>query len=158
MRSMTLPEELVSRFGMEAHVENGSYIEKHYVSAEPGRAASGSIYYYVAPEELTKFHSIDCDEYWCYVAGSPLEVWQISTEGAVSSSMLGTEAGCEPLLYIKKGVKFASRHMKKESEGTFLICITVPRFSPEGFTLYEDDFIREAYPAAAPFFSRPCGE
>jgi len=154
MSTHVTAEELLERYNMSAHVENGSFLERHYISREPGRPASGSIYYYVSPDEITKFHYIDCDEYWCYIAGSPLEIWQISPEGEISTSMLGTEVGCDPLIYLKKGVKFASRHPVKEQEGTFLTCITVPRFRDEGFTLCNDEDIIRDYPKTAEFFTK----
>ena len=155
MSSNISAEELLKRYNMASHVENGSYSERHYVSRDPGRPASGSIYYYVAPDEVTKFHHIDCDEYWCYVAGSPLELCQIDADGEVKFSRLGIDDGCDPLVYFKKGVKFASRHPKKEQNGTFLICITVPRFSPEGFTLCRDEDIIKEHPELKEFFTLP---
>ena len=155
MSRKTSAEELLRRYDMESHVENGSFLERHYVSDEPGRPASGSIYYYVSPDEVTKFHRIDCDEYWCFAAGSPLELCQISPDGEVSFSMLGVEDGCDPLIYFKKGVCFASRHPQREQEGTFLCCITVPRFSPEGFTLCSDEEILRDHPELESFFRLP---
>ena len=148
-------EELKRHFGLTGHVENGAFLETHYPCAGNERPASGSICYYVGPKEITQFHYIDCDEYWCYVAGSPLELCMISPEGEISTSMLGIDEGCEPLIYFKKGVKFASRHPKKEHEGTFLICITVPRFSPDGFTLCSDEDIIKAHPELEAFFTLP---
>lgn len=54
---------------------------------------SGSIYYFVAPGEITEFHRIDCDEYWCYNAGSPLEVWSVK-DGVLKKMVCGiTENG-----------------------------------------------------------------
>ena len=155
MSSKATPEELLRRYDMAPHSENGSYSERHYESTGPCRPASGSIYYYVAPNEVTRFHHIDCDEYWCYVAGSPLELCSISECGEVSFSMLGTDEGCDPLVYFGKGVKFASRHPKKEQEGTFLICITVPRFSPEGFALCDEAQILKQHPELKSFFTLP---
>ncbi len=145
-------EELMSRFSMEKHIENGAFAERHYVHEGEGRPASGSIYYYVAPGEATQFHRIDCDEYWSFNHGAPLEVWQFSPGGALTVTMLGTEPGCEPLVYIKSGVIFAARHRAGGSEGTFLTCITVPRFTYDGFELIGEDRMREAFPASAAFF------
>jgi len=152
MKALTA-EDLLIRFNMEKHIENGSYLERHYISDEPGRPASGSIYYYVSPDEITKFHSIDCDEYWIYSAGSPLEVCSVSSEGKISKTVLGIAEGCVPLIYLKAGVRFASRHPQKEQEGTFLVCITVPRFDPEGFTMFEDEEMLRKYPELAEFFT-----
>ena len=146
-------EKLKERFCLTAHPENGSYAECHYPCSSDSRAMSGSIYYYVAPGELTKFHVIDCDEYWCYTAGSALDVWLIDEAGTVSVKKLGTEPGCEPLIYVKKGVIFASKHVGKVNDGTFLSCITVPRFSPEGFKMLSDEYIAANYPETKDFFS-----
>ena len=151
-------EELMKQYGLSDHVENGAFLECHYESSEEGRPSSGSIYYYVSPDEYTKFHYIDCDEYWCYIKGSPLELWMIDEDGKVSREKLGIEAGCKPLLYFKKGVKFASRHFRKEEEGTFLSCITVPRFSDKGFTLCEDGEILRDYPETEEFFKKAGAE
>ena len=145
-------EELMRHFSMGAHVENGSYVEKHYENKSPGRAESGAIYYYVSPDEKTQFHVIDCDEYWCYTKGSPLEVWMISPEGELSVHRLGVEADCEPLLFVPRGWNFASRHAEPVSEGTFLTCITVPRFRYEGFTMFSEAEMRVRCPETAAFF------
>lgn len=148
-------ESLAERFGLTAHVENGAFALRHYPSEEPGRPSSGAIYYYVAPEEYSKFHRLDCDEYWCYVKGSPLELWQFDEDGRLTVSMLGVGDGCEPLIWLRHGVTFGSRHRPGETEGTFLSCLTVPRFTYEGFVLVEDDEILRLYPAAKDFFSAP---
>ena len=145
-------EELMQHFSMAAHIENGSFVEKHYESKTPGRAESGAIYYYVSPDEITQFHVIDCDEYWCYTKGSPLDVWMISAEGRLTVHRLGVEADCEPLLYVPRGAIFASKHSSPVSEGTFLTCITVPRFSYEGFTMFSEAEMRDRFPETAAFF------
>lgn len=144
-------EELMKRYCMAPHVENGSFIERHYEADPSVRAASGSIYYYVAPGEITQFHRIDCDEYWCYTAGAPLSIWTIDENGAISVSGFGIEEGCEPVIYFRKGVTFASKNLSS-SDGTFLSCITVPRFSPEGFEMFSKEEIIAAYPEAKSFY------
>ena len=144
-------EDLMKRFRLSAHVENGAFVECHYPSTEK-RPASGSIYYYIGPDEYTKFHEIDCDEYWCYIKGSPLEIWQIDTEGKITISKFGIEEGCKTLVFFKRGVKFAAKGLKRGNEGTFLSCITVPRYMAQGFTLYEDEQIIQMYPETKAFY------
>lgn len=146
-------KELMQKNAMEAHVENGAFLEKHYENKEPGRPASGSIYYYVDCDEITEFHQIDCDEYWCYTLGSPLELWLVDETGEITVKKLGVEDGCEPFVYVKKGTIFASRHEKPETDGTFLICLTVPRFSSDGFTLIPKDEMIKRYPQSAEFYN-----
>lgn len=145
-------EALVKLYRMIPHEENGFYLERHYESKEAGRPASGGIYYYLGPEEISQFHVIDCDEYWVYVAGSPLEVWQITPEGEVKKQLLGAGLGLEPMVHIPAGNIFAARHLPTAEDGTFVTCITVPRFQYEGWRLVEEKEILEKYPQAEEFF------
>lgn len=147
-------EDLVRQYRMIPHEENGYYLERHYETKEEGRPASGSIYYYIGPEEVSQFHVIDCGEYWIYSAGSPLEIWQITPDGEVSKSLLGIGLGLEPLAYIPAGNIFAARHLPNAEDGTFVSCITVPRFKYDGWRLVEKAELREKYPQALAFFEK----
>ena len=144
--------ELMQRYAMADHVENGSYLERHYVHEGEGRPASGSIYYYVAPGESTEFHQIDCDEYWCYAAGTPLELWFVDEDGNITTTKLGIAEDCEPIVYVRSGLIFASRHYTDGDDGTFLSCITVPRYSDDGFTLFPKETMLELYPGIEAFY------
>jgi len=146
------PEMLIRRFSLQPHIENGAFVERHYENAEAGRAESGLIYYYVAPDELTQFHVIDCDEYWCYVAGSPLDIWLLDPDGTLSVQRLGIAEGCEPAVFVRRGVAFASRHTGAPEEGTFLSCVTVPRFSYEGFRMFDREEMIACCPQTAAFY------
>ena len=145
--------ELMQRYSMEAHIENGAFVECHYKNDLPGRAASGSIYYYVAPGERTEFHRIDCDEYWSYAAGAPLELWQIDAQGRLSVCRIGIGPDCEPTVFFKSGVIFASRSLSTDGDGTFLTCVTVPRFSYDGFKMYSREEMLRLCPETAAFFA-----
>ena len=147
-------EELMRRYRMRPHEENGSFSEQHYAQSGTDRPASGLIYYYVAPDEITSFHRIDCDEYWCYTAGAPLEVWQIGEDGTLTVGRLGTGEGCDPVLLLRRGTLFGSRHAMGETEGTFLGCITVPRFSYDGFEMIPEEEMLRRYPALKPFYQK----
>lgn len=142
--------EIMKRYSMEDHIENGSFIERHYESREEGRPSSGSIYYYVAAGEKTNFHRIDCDEYWNHVEGGVLEICTIYEDGNVEISRLGTDEGCEPMIYFPKGCIFASKSIA-EDDGTFVTCITVPRFTYDGFEMFDDEDILEKYPEIEKF-------
>ena len=147
-------EELMSRFAMTEHPENGQFVERHYIHEGEGRPASGSMYYYVAPGELTEFHRIDCDEYWCYAEGAPLDIWVLDEEKQITVLHLGTEEGCEPLAYLKQGWIFGSKHPVKGQDGTFLTCITVPRFHYEGFEMFTKEQMLEMAPELSAFFEQ----
>lgn len=145
--------ELIKKYTMEQHPENGIFIEQHYESNKPGRADSGSIYYYVSPGEITEFHRIDCDEYWIYNAGAPLEVWSIK-DGQIKKMICGVTEGAEPVLFLQRGEIFASRLPKDSDDGSFITCITVPRFSYDGFEMFTKEQIIDMYPEVEEFFRR----
>ena len=144
--------DLIQKFAMEEHPENGAYVECHYISEIEGRADSGSIYYYVAPGEKTEFHRIDCDEYWCYNAGATIELWVIDNNGMLQKKLLGITDGAEPMVFFRRGEIFASRLSKDSDDGTFVTCVTVPRFTYDGFELFEKEKMVEMYPEAAGFW------
>lgn len=144
-------KELNRKYCRDEHIERGTFVELGEQRRPGVRDAHGAIYYYVAPGEHTKFHRIDCDEYWCYHAGADLEVWCID-DGHISVTRLGCGEDCVPLLLIRQGTIFASRSRKDAEDGTFLSCITVPRFAYKEFTMWEESEIRTAFPELAAFY------
>ena len=149
---MTKAEGMNRKYGMGRHVENGTFVELGEERRPEVRDAHGAIYYYVAPGEHTAFHRIDCDEYWCYHCGEALEVCLIDESRAVKVVSLGVDENCEPLLLMKRGTIFASKSKKDAGDGTFLSCVTVPRFSDEGFEMFTNEEIGGKYPDTAAFF------
>lgn len=146
-----LAEELCARFSLEPHPEGGAFRERHYPAPGEARPASGSIYYYVGAGQKTAFHRIDCDEYWVHVAGAPLTLWAIDPSGLVSRIPFGTGEGEEPMHFFPRGTVFACRN--DGGEGTFLACITVPRFAPEGFELISREEMERRFPETRAFFA-----
>lgn len=145
-------KDLIKNYSMEQHIENGVFIEQHYTSDTPGRAESGSIYYYVAPGETTEFHRIDCDEYWCYNAGSTIEIWSFGIDGTLHKHFLGTDKNATPFVFFRRGEIFASRLSAECDDGTFITCITVPRFTYDGFEAFEKEQMIKMYPESANFW------
>jgi len=146
-------DELAERYAMGPHVENGRFCLCHESAGCGQRPASGSIYYYVSPGERTEFHKIDCDEYWIFNAGCALEIWVIETDGALRIRHCGTAAGAEPKVFFRAGEIFASRLSENADDGAFVTCITIPRFSEEGFTLFRRDEMVRRYPETAAFWA-----
>ena len=146
---------IVQELQMQKHPEGGYFAERHYAHAGEGRPASGSIYYYLGPDDRSAFHEIDCDEYWSFVSGGSLELWVVSSDGQLSVKRLGLGAGEEPLAFIPRGSVFAAKHAApgQESvvEGTLVTCVTVPRFTYEGFRLVEREELVQLCPPALGF-------
>lgn len=147
-------EELMKRYAMDAHRENGKYLEVHYDYDGTGRAASGSIYYYVAPGEHTRFHKIDCDEYWIYNAGENLELWVIDLEGKLHIKHCGLTEDAQIVVRFAAGEIFASRLPASAKDGCFVTCITVPRFTYEGFQMFGENQMKKQFPETAAFWEK----
>ncbi len=145
-------EDLAKLYKMQPHEENGSFVERHYLTTSQKRADSGAIYYFLGNKEKALFHQIDCDEYWAYVTGADLELWLI-TKGKLQKQILGLGQGKEPLIYIPKGTIFGAKHLADAEDGTFLSCITVPRFEYQGWRLVERDEIVKINPLTSDFFA-----
>lgn len=145
-------EELMKRYEFDPHEENGLFVERNYEVVGEERAASGCIYYYVRPGERALFHQIDCDEYWCFNAGATLELWIIGTDGKLSIKRLGLEEDAEITVRFAAEEIFAARLDESAVDGTFLTCITVPRFDASAYILYEKEKITEMYPATLKFW------
>lgn len=144
--------ELIKRYNMEGHIENGLFVEDHYEHKGDGRPASGSIYFYVSPGEHTVFHRIDCDEYWIYNAGATAELWTINQEGKLEVRLCGTEEGANPKVYFAAGEIFSARVPANAEDGCFVTCITTPRFCYEGSEMIEKEKMLERYPETAAFW------
>lgn len=145
--------DLLRKYDMKPHEENGSFAECHFRYEKEGRAPSGSSYFYVPAGAETLFHRIDCDEYWCFNAGDVLEVWIVDLNGKLEIKRLGISKECEQVLYFPKGVIFGSKSLNKAGEGTFFTCITVPRFSYEGFELMEREEVIRICPETEKFYN-----
>ena len=145
-------DKLIRKYNMEKHPEHGVFIERHYADHENPRPASGSIYYYVAPGEHTEFHRIDCDEYWCHNAGSNLEIWVINQAGRLEQRICGAEGNAEPCVRFDKGEIFASRLPENAPDGAFVTCITVPRFTYDGFEVISKEKMIQDYPETEKFW------
>lgn len=145
-------DEAALNYGMRPHEENGSFAERHPDFSGNGRPPSGCIYYYLAPNEVSQFHQIDCGEYWVWSAGEPIETWSISPSGELARRMLGIGDGMEPAVYFAPGDIFAARHVSDPADGTFVTCITIPRFRYEGWRLVPKEEIADRCAAALEFF------
>lgn len=146
-------DKLIEQYELQPHEEGGLFALTSYEAKGEERPASGSIYYYVYSDVLSKFHQIDCDEYWCYHAGSTAELWVISPEGELTITNVGVGENAVPMLYVKKGSVFGARHAEDEVEGTLFSCITVPRYMDGvSLQLFEKEEMLSKYPNTAAFW------
>lgn len=145
-------DDLAARFRMERHVEGGGYLELNEAATDSERAPSGVIYYHLGSGEYSDFHVLDSDEYWLWHAGSTLEIWMAAENGEMHLARLGVEGNASPCVRVPAGVVFGARHEIGAADGTFVSCVTVPRFSYANYRILPKAEVLEKYPAAAAFF------
>ena len=145
--------DIITRFGLEPHVEGGTFRELYRDGGErTGRGASGVIYYYLGPEEHADFHVLDSDEYWLYHGGAALELWMVEADGGVRVETLGLGEGAQPCVLIRGGVIFGARHPAGAQDGTLVSCVTVPEFSYEQYRILSREEMLASYPASEGFW------
>ena len=141
-------DTLKALYGMERHVEGGSFSEM-YTSplARGGRPLAGSIYYLLDAGEVSRFHQIDCDEIWYFHEGCGMRVTVLA--GAEKREyLLGGDvaAGQRASVVVPRGCLFAAENLVSDGF-TFVSCLTVPKFSEAGYRLIDKAELREKWPA-----------
>ena len=157
---------LIEAYHMEKHPEGGFFAEA-FTSAEEyvppdtkkRRALAGSIYYLLGEGETSLFHQIDCEELWYYHEGCGMRITVLTPEGDREEFLLGrnAERGERAMVAVPKGAIFAAENLEKDGF-TFVYCVTVPKFSLDGYRIVDMDEIKEKYPGAASIGEAPAGE
>jgi predicted cupin superfamily sugar epimerase len=130
--------ELVGHLELQPHPEGGWYREVHR-SAVMVRRADGAIrcaltqiLYLLPAGGISRWHRVrGADETWLFVAGSPLELWQLPPEGGTAvPTLLGPAQS--PLAVVPAGGWQAAR----SPQGWSLVsCAVGPGFAFEDFEL-----------------------
>lgn len=132
-------------YNLRPHEEGGSFSEV-YTSPEEknGRSMAGSIYFLLDSGEVSKFHQIDCDEIWYFHEGCGMKITVLSPDGEKTHIYLGNDVdkGQRAMAVIPKGAVFGAVNLDDEGY-TFVSCVTVPKFSYDGFRLVSADEIRQ---------------
>ena len=145
--------DYIKKLPLLPHEENGQYMLTRYAHTSMARSSSGSCLYYLGETEWSKFHIIDCDEYWVYTLGSDLELWIIYPDNTFEKKLLGTGDGASVMQFVPKGSLFGSRHAAGAEDGTLIGLVTVPGFVEENSCrLYSQDEVTALYPFLKAFW------
>ena len=87
---------------------------------------------------------IDCDEIWFFHEGCGMKITILSPDGEVSHVYLGNDVGKgqRAMAIVPKGSIFSAANLD-DGGYTFVSCVTVPKFSYDGFRLVPADEIRQ---------------
>ena len=159
---MTITEQniraLIEHYRLQPHPEGGYYVQT-YRSSEllheeclpiryPGeRCFSTAILFLLGGRDFSAFHRIKSDELWHFHAGSPLNIYVISPEGAFSMVTLGAgfDQGQEFQAVVKAGNWFASAPVDPEGY-SFVGCTVSPGFEFDDFEMANAAELSAQYP------------
>ena len=143
---MSLRTDVLKKaYNLRPHEEGGSFSEIYTSPDEKnGRSLAGSIYFLLDGGEVSQFHQIDCDEIWYFHEGCGMKITIVDPDGKESHVYLGNdvEKGQRAMAVIPKGAIFSAVNLDDEGY-TFVSCVTVPKFSYDGFRLVSDDEVRQ---------------
>ncbi len=143
-------QELIKHFNLQPHPEGGFYNETYrsdiLVETPHGmRSASTAIHFLITKDSISHFHRLSSDEGWHFHLGSPLKIIEITKEGDLIETILGSNFNSsEKLQYIvKAGNWFASTSL---GEYSFVGCTVAPGFDFSDFEMAKFDDLSEKYP------------
>ncbi|MFI5345609.1 MAG: cupin domain-containing protein [Elusimicrobiota bacterium] len=140
------PDALVARLNLAPHPEGGFYRETY-------RAADGActaIYYLLPAGAKSNLHRIKSDEIWHYHLGGPLEIVEITPDGRVETTVLGSnlEKGEVLRKVVAAGRWFGARPCPG-AEWALAGCTVAPAFQFADFELGGRAELLRLFPAAA---------
>lgn len=155
---MSVPEQLVKKYGLQPHPEGGWYAQTYKsneiipAAALPARFGgervfSTAIYFFLKQGDFSAFHRIKSDECWHFYHGGPLEVFVIQQNGEMKIITLGNDISKEQLFQyvVPANCWFASRPVAG-SAFCFVGCTVSPGFDFADFELAEAGELVKEFP------------
>ena len=152
--------ELAQQLHLQPHPEGGYYRETYRSAGTIPQSAlpeysgdrhhSTAIYFLLTAGNFSAFHRIRQDEVWHFYSGDPVEVIEISPEGTLNITELGTDfaAGQVPQHVVPGGAWFGSR-VKAGGEYGLTGCTVAPGFDFADFELAERGGLTGLFPEHA---------
>ena len=105
-----------------------------------------AIYGLLTPDDFSALHILDEDEMWVHVAGAPVEMTLLHSDGTAATHVLGTSVGegQEPTVLVPARSWQGSRTL---GDWSLVVCSLAPPFS--GFRLAGADTDLSRWPAHA---------
>jgi predicted cupin superfamily sugar epimerase len=148
-------DELIHRFGLQAHPEGGYFRETYRSTArvtrdgaEETRSASTAIYFLLCDGAHSAWHRIQSDEVWHFYAGEPIDVHVIDAHGALVTLRLGNALTHPDAVFqavVTAGDWFAAECAAPA--GVALVgCTVAPGFEFSEFEMADADALATAHP------------
>src|SRR4029453_11026918 len=124
-------EQLIRDLGLRPHPEGGRFAEVHR------SAASTSIYFLLVAGEASRWHRVRSEEIWHFYEGAPLELLQLTPEGAeLERIVIGPVGDRERPVFCVP----ANHWQAARSRGAYTLvgCTVAPPFRFADFSLLKD--------------------
>lgn len=152
-------QELVKKLELLPHPEGGYYKETYRSSGEIARKAlpeefggdrnfATAIYFLIEKSNFSALHRIKSDETWHFYYGDALEVVELSEEGKLRKTLVGSDLqkGHVFQYTVKAGTWFGSR-VVSGGEFSLVGCTVAPGFDFEDFEMGERITLIGKFPA-----------
>lgn len=147
----------IEQLGLQSHPEGGYYRETYRSALEMSpncikgfegdRSLLTSIYFLLEQENFSAFHRIKSDELWNFHFGDTLEIIEITNEGALIVTNLGSrpETGEKFQHVVSAGNWFASR-VKTGGSFSLVGCSVSPGFDFRDFEMADRKSLMREFP------------
>lgn len=146
----------IGHLELEPHPEGGFYRETYKASETiarshlPGRfngdrIFGSAIYFLIDEHDFSAFHRLAADEIWHFYTGSPLTLWMIDPQGALSTLQLGPNPALGQVFHavVPAGCWFAA---SVEAGFALVGCTMAPGFDYADFELAQRGELIAQYP------------
>ncbi|MGZ3711663.1 MAG: cupin domain-containing protein [Bdellovibrionota bacterium] len=146
--------EIIKMLKLVPLAQEGGFFRRTYESSQPidvegmgKRAAITAIYYLVTPEDYSALHRVKSDEIFHFCAGDPVEMIQITEDGALSLHKLGSDflRGQNPQVVVERGV-WQGLRLVRGGSWALMGCTVAPGFEYKDFELGERDALLAEFP------------
>jgi uncharacterized protein len=156
-------DEVKRLLGLTPHPREGGWFVQTYAADETlspsafddarysgPRRTSTAIYYLLEPGTFSEMHRLRSDEVFHFYAGDPVEMLQLSPDGAGRTIVIGNDlaAGHTPQVVVKKGV-WQGASLIDGGSWALLGCTVSPGFEYEDYDSAERDELIANWPVFA---------
>lgn len=152
--------KLIANLQLEPHPEGGYYRETYRSEGiipaqaldkdfEGSRNYATAIYFLLTEGNFSAFHRVKQDEMWHFYRGAPIELYEITREGNLIRTLIGSEVqnGHKLQYLVPGGHWFASRVLSGAGDYSLAGCTVSPGFDFKDFEMAERSDLLNTYPA-----------
>jgi hypothetical protein len=150
--------ELIRHLKLEKHPEGGYFrlVYEDHLSVgacclpsgyKGNRSICNAIYYALPSGGICTLHKVRMNELWNFCIGSPIDLYIISPEGALSKITLGSDLSAwhNPMYVVQAGHWVGAR-ARKNCDFSLATCVTAPGFTFKDWEKGERTDLMTRYP------------